>query len=76
MYRAGYVSGGVVSANRRFVLLTINGAGGDSGAGVFSTSGELVGVISLIYQSSGNGYLKFMGMFPMRFTSKQWAEIK
>ena len=58
------------------MLLDVNGYYGDSGAGVFNTSGELIGVVSLLYQDNQNGYIKFMGMFPLKFTDAQWARIR
>lgn len=76
MYREGYVSGVVIVEGKAVVMLTVNGFGGDSGAGVFDASGRLVGVISIIYQSTRGRYLKFMGMYPLQFTAQQWSGVR
>jgi hypothetical protein len=76
IYRRGYIVGPVVVDDKYIVLLNANGAGGDSGAGVFNDAGQLVGVISLAWQDTQMVYLKFMGMQPLQFTAKQWAQIR
>lgn len=76
IYREGYVAGYVVDSGKQLALLDINGFGGDSGAGVFDADGSIVGVVSVIYQTSQGGYLKFMGLYPLKFAAKQWAKIR
>lgn len=76
MYREGYVSGVVIVHGKAVVMLSVNGFGGDSGAGVFDASGRLVGVISIIYQSARGGYIKFMGIYPLQFTAAQWSGVR
>ena len=75
MYREGYVSGVIILQGKAVTLVTINGAPGDSGAGVFDAHGRLSGVVSIIYQSTRGGYIKFMGLFPITFTAKQWSGV-
>jgi hypothetical protein len=76
VYRAGYVAGSAVADGHVFQLVACDGFYGDSGAGVFDTHGQLVGVISLMYQNTDRGYIKFMGMYPLQFTAEQWAKIQ
>lgn len=76
IYREGYVSGYAVADGRNFLLIDTNAFYGDSGAGVFNAGGQVIGVISMIYQNTTGGYLKFMCMYPLRFTAKQWAEVR
>lgn len=76
MYREGYVSGVVIVKGRAATMVSIAGFYGDSGAGVFDASGRLVGVVSILYQSTRGGYLKFMGMYPLQFTAKQWSGVR
>lgn len=54
----------------------INGFFGDSGAGVFNSRGQLVAVVSMMFQQVGNGYMKLMGSFPLAFTDEQWHEAE
>ena len=76
MYREGYVSGVWVIGGKSITLLSANGFFGDSGAGVFDTHGQLIGVVSVMYQTASGGYLKFMGLYPLKFTAAQWASIR
>ena len=59
LYRRGYVAG----VDRTGVILDVNGYNGDSGAGVFNTKGEVVGVISGLTR----GEFRVIAMFPFAF---------
>jgi V8-like Glu-specific endopeptidase len=72
MYREGYISGTWVVAGKATNLIDVNGFYGDSGAGVFDADGHLIGVISVLYQNAESGYIKFMGIYPFKFTREQW----
>lgn len=74
MYRRGYVSGHVVAAPMVVTLYDLNIYFGDSGSGVFNSRGQLVAVVSVLYQQEDGGYMKLMGSFPLAFTDKQWQE--
>jgi hypothetical protein len=74
MYRKGYVSGNLVSDNITITLYDLNGYFGDSGSGIFNSRGQLVGVVSVMYQQMDNGYMKVMGSFALAFTDEQWQE--
>lgn len=76
LYREGYVSGDWVMGGKAVALLDINGFYGDSGAGIFDADGQLIGVVSVIWQNGNNGYIKFMGMYSLRFTPEQWAAVQ
>jgi hypothetical protein len=74
MYRCGYVSGHVDAGPVVVTLYDLNGYFGDSGAGIFNSRGQLVAVVSVLYQQEDGGYMKLMGSFPLAFTDKQWQE--
>jgi len=74
MYRSGYVSGHKQFPEGNVTLYDLNGYFGDSGAGIFNQDGKLVGVVSILYQQVGRGYMKAMGSFDLAFTEKQWQE--
>jgi V8-like Glu-specific endopeptidase len=70
VYREGYVTGYHNSA----MMMDINGFFGDSGAGIFNSEGNVVGVISFI-QVHPHGGLKFSLMgaaTPLEFTALQY----
>lgn len=72
--REGYIAGqSHYRQYKHIVLIGTSGWHGDSGAGVFNLSGQLVGVISLIH---GNPIWNMMAMIPMHFTHKQLAAIR
>lgn len=74
IYRQGTVAGYKKFPEAAATLYDLNGYFGDSGAGIFNQDGKLVGVISIIYQQVGDGYMKTMGSFDLAFTDKQWQE--
>jgi V8-like Glu-specific endopeptidase len=76
LYREGYVAGVAIIGGKAVTLIDSNIFYGDSGAGVFDASSRLIGVVSVLYQDTNRGYIKFMGMYPLRFTAKQWAEVQ
>jgi S1-C subfamily serine protease len=76
MYRKGYVSGVQVIDGKAWTLIDLNGFYGDSGSALFDESGNIVGVISVLYQQTDNGYIKFMGMLPLAFTPDQWRQTR
>lgn len=76
LYREGYISGTEVEDNKTLILVVSDGFFGDSGAGVFNPSGQLVGVMSVLYQNTQGAYLKFSGMYPLAFTAQQWERIR
>jgi hypothetical protein len=75
-YRRGYVVGKDRDEDGKdLAILDVNGFFGDSGAGVFDSSGRVVGVVSLCTFQSGYGVpFKMMGVYPFHFTAQQWAK--
>ena len=76
MYRHGYVSGHVPAERVEMTLYDLNGYFGDSGAGIFNSQGQLVAVVSVLYQQEDQAYMKLMGSFPLAFTEQQWQEMR
>jgi len=74
IYRQGTVAGYKEFPEAPATLYDINGYFGDSGAGIFNHEGQLIGVISILYQQVGSGYMKTMGSFDLAFTPGQWQE--
>ena len=76
MFRHGLVAGHKVFPDIGFdaTLYDLNGYFGDSGSGIFNDQGQLVGVVSILYQQMDKGYMKVMGSFGLAFTEKQWQE--
>lgn len=74
LYREGYVAGHQDFNGQDVVLYDLNGYFGDSGSGIFNREGQLVGVISVLYQQVDGGYMKVMGSFGLAFTDEQWKE--
>lgn len=74
IYRQGTVAGSKKFPDLKATLYDLNGFFGDSGAGIFNQDGKLVGVISILYQQVGDGYMKTMGSFDLAFTDAQWEE--
>lgn len=74
IYRQGYIAGYKDFKGQHVTLYDLNGFYGDSGAGIFDSDGRLVGVISVLYQQVGDGYMKVMGSFGLAFTPEQWRE--
>lgn len=74
IYRQGTVAGYKKFPEAAATLYDLNGYFGDSGAGIFNQDGKLVGIISILYQQVGDGYMKTMGSFDLAFTAKQWQE--
>lgn len=68
IYRKGYVSGELDG----WTLTMIPVNRGDSGSGVFDSSGHVVGVVSTLMT---DGVLSFMGSKPFAFTREQWASV-
>lgn len=73
VYREGYVSRSWAEE----IWAQVDAFGGDSGAGVFCDDGRICGVVS-----AGKAWTRGpfaytpMVMYPIRFTSKQWQEIR
>lgn len=84
VYRRGYVAGRKDIETGPFgltgftvILLDLNGFFGDSGAGVFNSDGQLVGVVSQVTVQNQEVYTaKFMAMLEMKFTSEQYAKAR
>jgi V8-like Glu-specific endopeptidase len=77
MYRVGYVAGTIDSDSIKVTLYDLNGYFGDSGSGVFDSSGHLVAVISqIIYESQGGASQKYMASFPLHFTATQLEQAQ
>ena len=78
MYRTGYIAGTAISAGQRIIVADLHIFYGDSGAGVFNDAGALVAVLSSMYtMNSGSGQsFEMAGMFPLAFTSAQWARAR
>lgn len=74
MYRHGYFSGVQTFDGNPVSLYDISGYFGDSGSGIFNSRGQLVAVVSVLYQQEDQAYMKLMGSFPLAFTEKQWRE--
>jgi len=84
LFRKGYVSSypdrlyaGGAEANE--IYLDFNGFPGDSGAGIFNASGELVGVVSFgkMEKADVGGWptFKIMGAYPLQFPAKEVEEF-
>lgn len=59
------------------LLLDAAATGGDSGSGIFNADGRLVGVLSGGYTwTHGASVFTLIYCKPMKFTRKQWAEIR
>jgi hypothetical protein len=74
-----YREGVVVGKSDDVILLDLNGYFGDSGAGIFNSKGEVIGVISVIQdenESPTMPHLKFMGAYPLGFRGEQLAASK
>ncbi|WP_414488385.1 trypsin-like peptidase domain-containing protein [Stenotrophomonas maltophilia] len=67
-YRSGQMAGWYSSA----MLLDMTCGKGDSGAGVFNESGQLVGMISAVYVGP---IVRFCVSYPLAFSPKQWARV-
>lgn len=76
MYRRGYVSGHVNVGPSVVTLYDVNGYPGDSGSGIFNSRGQLVAVVSVLYQQEDNAYMKLMGSFGLAFTDDQWRQVE
>lgn len=63
LYRRGYVS----AVDSTATVLDVNGYHGDSGAGVFNTHGQVVGVIS----GMTKGEFRVVAMFPFAFKPEE-----
>lgn len=74
MYRKATVSGYDVYHGKTITMYDMNGYPGDSGSGIFNADGQLVGVISLMNQQTGEGYMKMMASYSLAFTAQQWAQ--
>lgn len=78
IYREGYVSGfekhewldGTETVN---TIVTINSTFGDSGAAIFKSTGEIVGVQTFTFI---NGAFSVQGFLPLKFTDDQLKEAK
>lgn len=58
-------------------FLDLNGFFGDSGSGVFSPDGKVVGVTSFITGDDANGYSqKYMGTYELRFSPEQLKQAR
>jgi S1-C subfamily serine protease len=69
VYREGYVTG----YPHGDMSLDLNGFFGDSGAGIFDESGNVVGVVSYIHVLPHNGMIfRLMGAKALEFTSLQY----
>lgn len=67
-YRVGRMSGWYSSA----MLMDMTCGKGDSGAGVFNESGQLVGMVSAVYVGP---IVRFCVSYPLAFSPKQWARV-
>lgn len=67
-YRSGQMAGWYSSA----MVLDMTCGKGDSGAGVFNESGQLVGMISAVYVGP---IVRFCVSYPLAFSPKQWARV-
>lgn len=72
IYRHGYLSGHTKAKGMAVTLYDLNGYYGDSGSGIFNDRGELVGVVSIVFQQTDGAYMKLMGSFALSFTADQW----
>jgi Trypsin-like peptidase domain len=69
VYREGYVT----SYHHSDMVMDINGFFGDSGAGIFSSSGKLVGVLSYLDDKHAqNRTFRLMGAQEIEFTALQY----
>lgn len=68
LYRYGHMAGWYGGA----MVLDITCGRGDSGAGVFNESGQLVGVVSAVYAGP---IVHFCISYPLAFSPKQWARV-
>lgn len=74
-FRHGYVAGQMASPRGLADMFDLRIWFGDSGAGIFDSHNDLVGVVSFIYtQDDGHSQLAMAGAFPLAFTDAQWAE--
>lgn len=59
------------------LLLDAAATGGDSGSGIFNSEGRLIGVLSGAYTwTHGSAVFSLIFCKPIKFTRKQWAEIR
>lgn len=80
LLRVGRVAGSItaeclapIEGDCDTILLDLNTAGGDSGAGYFNKSGEVVGVHSGTYTY---GIWKLAFCYPLAFTAEQWSTAR
>ncbi len=70
LLRRGYVAG----TYDKFTVYDINAYFGDSGAGIFDSSGRLIAVVCAIAIESQQGAtFQLMASQPFAFTAKEWA---
>lgn len=74
IFRSGYDAGEYNAGGQHIEWWDFNGFYGDSGAGIFNSRGQLVGVVSTLYQEANQGYMKLMGSFDLEFTDEDWRK--
>jgi len=78
LYRTGFVAGQTLGPTGiPVILIDMNVYYGDSGAGVFTTSGDLIGVLNIVFGNQRNGnYFKLAGMNVNAFTDAQLKQAR
>lgn len=77
MLRRGYVAGASLYHGKPVTLYDMRTFFGDSGAGIFGTDGQLIGVQSMINSlNQGPVELTFAVSFPLAFTAEQWGMVR
>ncbi len=70
LLRRGYVAG----TYDKFTIYDLNAYFGDSGAGIFDSSGRLIAVVcALAIESQQGATFQLMASQPFAFTAKEWA---
>jgi V8-like Glu-specific endopeptidase len=74
-YRNGYVSGQAAIGGELVTTYNMGIYFGDSGSGIFDSSGSLIGVVSSVYSMTDGVRLTFACSRPLAFTPEQLREV-